>query len=123
MQIVHYPLFENVGTVLFTDYERAHVKKTSLVVMPLMLLELSTTMVLLVWSPKEIPYALVVIGSVLLAVVWCSTFWLQVPAHQALERAFDVNQHRNLVQSNWLRTIAWTCRGWLTCWMCYCLMA
>ena len=117
VQVVHYPLFVNVGTVRFTDYERAHVRRTSFVVVPLMLLEASTTVLLLFNHPEEIAFSLVILGVILLAVVWASTFLLQVPAHQALERAFDAPSHRNLVHTNWLRTIAWTLRGLLVCWM------
>lgn len=49
----------------------------------------------------------------LLLVVWGSTGLLQVPAHDALFVGFSPAVHRRLVNSNWLRTIAWTARAGL----------
>jgi len=37
-------------------------------------------------------------------------FW-QVPAHRRLEGGFDVATHRRLVQTNWVRTVAWSARA------------
>ena len=41
VQIVHYPLFGEVGHDRFADYERNHQNRTTLVVAPLMLVEAS----------------------------------------------------------------------------------
>ena len=42
VQLVHYPLFARVGVADFTAYEREHVRRTGLLVAPLMLLEALT---------------------------------------------------------------------------------
>ena len=55
------------------------------------------------------------VGLTLLAVVWGSTFFLQVPAHEKLASRFDATTHRRLVRSNWIRTVGWTFRGILVC--------
>jgi hypothetical protein len=34
----------------------------------------------------------------------------QVPAHKSLERKFDLRVHAWLINSNWLRTVAWSAR-------------
>jgi hypothetical protein len=47
---------------------------------------------------------------VLLAGIWASTFLLQVPCHLRLSAGWDAATHRFLVDSNWIRTIAWTLR-------------
>jgi hypothetical protein len=52
-----------------------------------------------------------VVGICLLAVIWLSTFFAQVPLHARLAKGFDAVTHRRLVLSNWLRTAAWTGRG------------
>ena len=47
----------------------------------------------------------------LLAVVWISTFAVQVPLHRRLAEGYDAARHRRLVLSNWIRTLAWTARA------------
>lgn len=109
VQIVHYPLFSKVGTEGYTDYQRAHMSRTSLVVGPLMLIEAAcvATILLAGWSSRP----LAVTGALLLALCWLSTFFLQVPRHESLARAFDPAAAASLVSSNWIRTLAWTFRG------------
>ena len=118
VQVVHYPLFAEVGAPQFPTYERLHQLQTTLVVAPLMLLELSTSIALLGISPYGPARWLCTAGLALLAIIWASTYWLQVPAHQQLSQKFDASVHRFLVRSNWIRTVAWTVRSLLVCWMC-----
>jgi hypothetical protein len=53
----------------------------------------------------------------LLAVIWLSTVFLQVPCHNRLVSGFDQATYERLVNSNWIRTIAWSLRGALAMWM------
>lgn len=117
IQLVHYPLFRGVGPDGFAGYTTAHRRRISWVVMPPMLVELATA-VLLVWRrPPEIAASLAWLGLALVVAIWLSTFALQVPQHAALSRSFDERAHRRLVATNWLRTIAWSMRGTLLIWM------
>jgi hypothetical protein len=50
------------------------------------------------------------LGLTLLAGIWASTFFLQVPCHLKLSTGWDAATHRFLVQSNWIRTVLWTAR-------------
>ncbi len=113
VQIVHYPLFARVGVEGFAGYERSHARRTSRVVVPLMMCELITALLLL-WRVGTTP---TVIGAVLLALVWVSTFLLQVPHHRKLANGFDVRAHRWLVATNWIRTLAWSARGVIAVWI------
>lgn len=113
VQVVHYPLFERVGREGFGSYEIHHSQLTSLVVIPPMLIELATTGVLLLLRPARARGWELVVGALLLAVVWASTFLLQVPRHGRLALGFDEAAHRALVATNWIRTIAWSLRGLL----------
>ena len=117
VQVVHYPLFSLVGHADFRLYEWSHQRLTTLVVAPLMLTEAITALMLLWLRPASIPTGAVVMGVLLVGTLWASTFFWQVPAHQRLAKAFNPTTHRRLVQSNWLRTIAWSARGVLVCWM------
>jgi hypothetical protein len=118
VQIVHYPLFAMIGSEAFAEYERCHQKKTTRVVAPLMLLEVLTAGLLLIWRPDGVAAWLPWTGLALIALIWVSTFLWQVPVHERLAAAFEKQTHLLLVRSNWLRTAGWTLRGLLVCTMC-----
>jgi hypothetical protein len=107
VQVVHYPLFARVGRDAFVRYEAEHVRRTTWVVAPLMLVEAGTALLLLALDPS----ALTLAGVALLAVVWASTARVQVPLHRRLELGFAADVHRRLVRSNAVRTAAWTGRA------------
>jgi hypothetical protein len=111
VQIVHYPLFARVGGDVFAAYEADHARLTSWVVIPFMLIEAGAALFLLWQPPAGVPMVLLWVGAGLLALVWLSTFLLQVPAHDRLHRGFDADVHRWLVMTNWIRTVAWSARG------------
>jgi len=112
VQLVHYPLMSHVGEHNFAAYESAHTRRTTWIVAPLMLIEL-TTAALLVWIGEhiDVPLHIPLIGLALLAIVWVSTFAVQVPAHTRLSRGFCAKTHTRLVRTNWVRTTAWSARG------------
>ncbi len=111
VQIVHYPLFAAVPESASAAYERAHTERTTWVVIVPMLIELASA-IWLATLPGE-DRALRYVGLALLAVVWASTFFLQVPMHEKLASGFDTGAHARLVLTNWVRTLAWTARGGL----------
>ena len=117
VQVVHYPLFAKVGSAGFTEYEQLHQQRTTLVVAPLMLTEAATACAMLWARPDHVSLPAAIVGLALLALLWASTFFWQVPAHEKLSHEFDARIHQRLVRSNWLRTTAWTLRGLLVCWM------
>jgi hypothetical protein len=117
VQIVHYPLFRQVGVQPFPDYEIAHSHLTTWVVGPPMLIEGVSAFFLLLYRPAAISATHAWLGVVLLLLIWFSTAFLQVPQHTLLAQGFDPGAHRFLVLSNWLRTVAWTMRGALVLWM------
>jgi hypothetical protein len=119
VQIVHYPLFKRVGRDGFVEYERRHQQRTTIVVAPLMLLEAFTAALLVLWRPAGVAVWLPWAGAALVAVMWGSTFFWQVPAHEKLAAGFDPNMHLRLVSSNWVRTAGWTLRGLIVCAMCW----
>jgi len=91
------------------------------VVGPLMLAEAATAMLLLAIRPASIPMWIPVTGAALLAAIWLTTAFVSVPCHTRLADGFDAEAHRRLVDTNWIRTIAWSARaalllwaGWLT---------
>ncbi len=111
VQIVHYPLMDAVGPENYTEYHRRHQNLTSYVVGPVMLFELTTAIALLYlgWQSSVSNWALS--NLVLLGVIWASTFLVQVPCHERLAKGFSREAHRRLVNTNWIRTVAWTSRS------------
>jgi hypothetical protein len=109
VQLVHYPLFEKVGRDNFAHYEKAHVGRMSFVVMPAMLIELFSSLGLFLFDQNAI-----YVGSfVLLVVAWVVTFFFSVPAHRKLSALFDQKAFKSLLQTNWIRALAWSSRGLL----------
>jgi hypothetical protein len=116
IQIVHYPLFDQVGPERFAAYEARHSARISALVMPLMPAELALALWLRLFPPAVIPGWAVTSGLALVGAIWLSTFLLQVPRHGILARGWDPHAHRSLVRSNWIRTAAWCARGALAVW-------
>ena len=111
VQLVHYPSFAYVAPDRFEAFTTFHQRSISYIVMPLMLVEVGTALALLVHKPTVLPMWIAVLGAALLGVIWASTFALQVPLHTQLTQGHDENAIRKLVQTNWIRTIAWTSRA------------
>ena len=117
VQLVHDPLYNRVGRQEFPDYETRHNDGMTLVVGPAMLLEAATVVLLVLLPSPRVPASSAWLGGALLAVIWLSTVFLQVPCHNRLVSGFDQATYERLVNSNWIRTIAWSLRGALAMWM------
>ena len=111
VQIVHYPLFDDVGPENYVQYQQRHQANITYIVMPVMLIELATAILLIVYPVVGVDKSLVYLGLGLVVVIWLSTALLQVPCHDKLVKGFDQASYRWLVDSNWVRTIAWSARG------------
>lgn len=114
VQVVHYPLLRQVGAGEFAACHAAHTRRTTLVVAPLMLAEALAALVLVVASPVS---ATRLAGLVLVALLWASTFLLQVPIHHRLARGQHPADLTLLVRTNVIRTLLWTLRAGLALWM------
>ncbi len=114
VQVVHYPLMDRVAPPAFPAFEAEHMRRTGLVVAPVMLLELGTA--LLIVHLRLLPVSLALANLVLLGIIWASTFLVQAPAHRRMRAGFLGPTHRRLVRTNWLRTLLWTLRAVLLLW-------
>ena len=117
IQVVHYPLFTQVGEDGFVAYEAGHTRLISLVVGPAMLVEGVATLWLFFAPPDGLTRTLPLIAGLVLAGVHLSTITLQVPAHGRLEHGWDPIVAGRLVRTNWIRPIGWTIRGVLALFM------
>jgi hypothetical protein len=111
VQVVHYPLMAGVGRERFREYERLHQSRTTWVVAGPMLLEAITAAALVWLRPGLLLSPEFAIAAILLAIIWISTAWLQVPLHERLAEGFDASLIERLVRSNWIRTWGWSARA------------
>lgn len=110
VQLVHYPLFAQVGQASYPDYHRSHSSRITWIVAPAMLIEA----ILTVGCVLSLPSVFSALAAALLAVAWLSTFLIQVPLHGRLTQGLDLAILRRLVTTNWVRTAAWSGRGVLS---------
>jgi len=108
IQLIHYPLFAQVGQEAFKTYHRRHTTQITWIVAPLMFTELGTAAWLVIAGSRD-PWFLT--SLVPLAFNWLSTWRVQIPLHDQLAQGFDAQSHARLVRTNWWRTAAWTLRG------------
>lgn len=114
VQIVHYPMMASFERKNFAACEKEHCDRTGWVVVPLMLGEVFTFTLLLLEGVRSNAF---LVSGLLLCVIWASTFLLQVPLHRALLQGWNAGAHRQLVATNWIRTVAWTGRAGLLGWL------
>jgi hypothetical protein len=113
IQIVQYPFFSYVNAENFAKYHEDYTFWIAPVVAPPMIIELFTAVFIIFYPPVNIDSKLLWLGLILTLIVWASTFFLQIPLHEKLAAGFDANAHSALVNTNWIRTIAWSLRSFL----------
>jgi hypothetical protein len=122
VQVVHYPLFANVGADHFHAYWLGHTRLITRLVAPSMGAEAVTGVLLFAVRPAGVSLPVLLVAFGLLVGNWLSTWLVQVPLHERLGRQFDPATLRRLVLSNWLRTAAWALRGGLVLWQSWMLL-
>ena len=111
MQIVHYPLMRFVSGEQFARFETAHRVRISWVVGPLMLIEGVCVLAFLFAPPAGLPWWLPWVGAGVEALAIGTTAVISAPLHEQLNAHFDEATLHRLVATNWIRTVAWTCRA------------
>ena len=109
VQVAIYPLFARLGGATFDDYHTRYMNRVTYVIAPLMFIEAASCAACLYLGDWQS----MVPTTLLLATVWASTAFVQVPQHAKL----TPKSVPALVRSNWIRTIAWTTRTILLAWM------
>jgi len=114
IQVVHYPSFLWVNQINFKNFEAFHSFRISLIVMPVMILEIITAFLMTSLFYKHSDSFLFNINFLLILLIWASTFLLSVPCHSVLNNGYNESAINRLIYTNWLRTFLWTVRsfGW-----------
>lgn len=109
IQIVHYPIFHRLETDNFADHIHFHKGAISLLVVPVMTIELGTSAWLAWFASSNLIYHQT--GFVTVIIIWLITFFVQVPLHSRLSVARNEKAINHLVKTNWLRTILWSVKA------------
>ncbi|MGI8495942.1 MAG: hypothetical protein ACR2L1_11635 [Pyrinomonadaceae bacterium] len=91
IQIVHYPLFANVGETGYAAYQASHMTRITYVVAPVMLAELGTAVYFAFVNYEPIDAKFFWFGLALVLIIWASTAFLQSPIHGRLAEKFDTD--------------------------------
>ena len=102
-QIVSYHLFLNVDEKIFTSYHSEYVKIITIIVMPIMIIELALT-IMLYYMLDGFLSQIFLISIVL---IFISTVIIQVPIHNKLKFSYDEYLAKKLIKTNWIRTFLW----------------
>lgn len=113
IQIVHYPLLAKFSNAVPTEAATYHARRITPVVGPFMAIEGVTALALMAAPPAGVDWPLMWLAAALLGVALVSTVVFSVPQHAALAQGHDDAAARQLIRTNWYRTIAWTARAFV----------
>ena len=104
-QLVVYPSFTYFSESDLVNWHTRYTTAISLVVMPLMLLQVITHGFQLTTDFSWMK----VIAAVLIGLAWINTFFYAVPLHNKIAAQQSVSEAaQGLVSVNWYRTVIWT---------------
>lgn len=110
IQLIHYPSFKDIGADEFVAFHRRHSKAMSILVGPIMIAELVTSLIL-ASQFKTFFEIFWLIQVAMTAALWFLTFLVSVPIHKRLEQSKQDPLLRQLVKTNWPRTVLWTAKA------------
>lgn len=117
IQVVNYPLLPMIDREKFCDFEKKYQRKTSFLLFPFIVLECFFAILLLIVAKEGMCRILAFALFALLLFVWFSTFCLQIPQHAELAHGFSMKNIKRLIQTHWIRTVAWTLRSLILLWL------
>lgn len=109
VQMVQYPGFLKIDPTDFRDYHGFHALRTGFVVIPPMVIELGTS-IWLVIAFNEL-WLLNAIGLGLVVSIWIITAAFQARYHLQLRNNVSLEIMEKLISTNWIRTLFWTAKA------------
>ena len=106
IQLLHYPSFHFIYEKKYVEFQNFHMQRISLIVIPAMLAELASALLLAYIFRSSM---IIVLLFILLA-IWLLTFIFFTNMHQKLTNGYDSSIVDRLIQINWSRTILWSLR-------------
>ncbi|MBC7457339.1 MAG: hypothetical protein H7235_03615 [Bdellovibrionaceae bacterium] len=108
IQLLHYPSYHYIKVDQFSAYQRFHTNQITYIVGPIMLVEVLSGVYLAFINDWSAPLTLNLAG---LSIIWLSTWYCSIPAHNKLSAGFNHKTISYLVNTNWIRTLTWTLRS------------
>ena len=116
IQLVHYPSFHFIDKDIYDSFQKFHMNKISIIVVPVMILELATGVLLLIGNSKNI---LIIISFCMLILIWGITGLFFSDVHGKLISGYNELIVNKLVSMNWIRTVLWTFKMILLLYLSY----
>tara|TARA_A100000164_G_scaffold199049_1_gene176665 strand:- start:490 stop:948 length:459 start_codon:yes stop_codon:yes gene_type:complete len=108
IQLVHYPSFHFIDKDIYSAFQKFHMNKISLIVLPLMIVEIITGVILL--NLHNFKNAFILISFIILIIIWAITGVFFSSVHSKLIIGYQELIVNQLVAINWIRTLLWTLR-------------
>ena len=106
IQLLHYPSFHFINDQKYVEFQHFHMKRISFIVIPAMLVELASGLLLAYFFRSS----LTIILLAFLLGIWGITFIFFTNIHQKLTNGYDHSVVDRLIQINWSRTALWSLR-------------
>jgi len=104
---VTYPSFKLIKSSIFSKYHRSYTYRMLFIVAPIMTLELSSTLLLVILFDTINNYTALSL-LITLIIIWLLTFFNIVPLHNKLSIKYNNELNKKLIRYNGLRTCLWT---------------
>ena len=102
---VTYPSFKLIKSSLFSEFHKSYTNKMLFIVAPVMILELISSLFLVIFDVSDNNTEIGLLISLLL--IWFLTFFIIVPIHNKLTVNYNKDLNQKLIKYNGLRTILW----------------
>ena len=102
---VTYPSFKLIRSSLFSEFHKSYTNKILFIVAPVMILELISSLFLVIFDVSDNNTEIGLLISLLL--IWFLTFFIIVPIHNKLTVNYNKDLNQKLIKFNGLRTIFW----------------
>ena len=102
---VTYPSFKLIKSSLFSEFHKSYTNKMLFIVAPVMILELISSLFLVIFDVSDNNTEIGLLISLLL--IWFLTFFIIVPIHNKLTVNYNKDLNQKLIKYNGLRTLLW----------------
>ena len=106
IQLLHYPAFHFINDQIYIEFQHFHMQRISFIVIPAMLIELASALLLAYFFRSSQTIILLV----LLFGIWAITFIFFTNMHQKLTNGYNQSTVDRLIKINWYRTALWSLR-------------
>jgi len=102
---VTYPSFKLIKSSFFSNFHKSYTNKMLLIVAPVMILELISSMLLVIFDVSDNDTEIGLLITLIL--IWFLTFFTIVPIHNKLAVNYTKDLNQKLIKYNGFRTALW----------------